>query len=323
MMNTIPSTFKRHSIPYTVIGGKRIGQARKVKTNLSILLLNRGGRLYKANVFKQLEKIGIKEIISIENSTKNSDIELLTKNFPLVRFIMLHKKITPGEKINIGIEESHSRYVLVLWDDMKVPFLSISSRLLARVGKDNLLCVVPTLKNNRGAVVPTIQAPAFYKKHLKIIALAPKEDAMPSIFPYDYSGIYSREKFMLLGGYDSNIINPYWQKLDFGFRSYMWGETICCNTSFRLSYTSEVPEEETTPDKSYRIFFLKNLLVRFSGDAGILPFSGFFSYLMRSGESIAVVLKEFKEIKKWIEINKFRFKQDARGVTELWKVPVS
>lgn len=113
----------------------------------------------------------------------------------------------------------------------------------------------------------------------------------------------------------------HWQKLDFGFRSFMWGEKIICDTSFRFAYRNEIPAEDTTPESSYKLFFLKNLCVRFQGDMGVLPYSRFLSYLFKSGGTFLQALEEFKMVRAWVWKNRYRYQQDARSVTELWEIP--
>ncbi|MEW5815807.1 MAG: hypothetical protein AB1798_10500, partial [Spirochaetota bacterium] len=107
-----------------------------------------------------------------------------------------------------------------------------------------------------------------------------------------------------------------------GFRGHMWGEKIVCNLAFRLTYTADIPAEDTTPDESYKIFYLKNLSIRFNNDAGVLPVSRFVPYLFRAGGLIFDTIREFREVRKWVKLNRFRFKLDARSVTELWESEV-
>jgi hypothetical protein len=321
VMNTIPSTSKRLQTPYTVVGGEKIDKKRRRPLNLSLLLLNRGGKIYRQDLFTELERIGIEEIISIEGPGSSYDIEQLSGRYPRIKFIILHSMASVGEQINIGIEETHSTLVLVIWNDITLPSSALSSRFIERMLGNNVLCTVPLMQNQKMQTIPTLQVPAFHKKRLKVVALPPKSDGMMTLFPFDYVGIYDKQKFTYSGGFDHNLIHPYWQKMDFGFRVYMWGETIKYNSGFRVSYEEDPPVEDTTPDDSYKTFFLKNLSVRFRGDTGDLPFSAFVRYLFKSGSPLIQAYREFKEAKRWVTLNRFRFKEDARSVTDLWEVP--
>jgi len=319
-MSTIPSTSKRLSVPYTVVGGGRSGRARRFPTPLTLLLLNRGGRFFKHAFFEELTRLGAEEIISIEGPTASYEIENLSRDFPTIKFMVLHEPTSRGEQINMGVEEAKGELVFVIWNDMKLSSSSISARIVERIRESDCLCTVPLVQNARLETVPTIMAPAFYNKLLKVLALQPSSDGIMSLFPFDYCGIYNKERFILVGGYDSSLATPYWQKMDFGFRSYMWGEKIHCSTALHVSYSGELPSEDSTPDEGYKMFFLKNLSVRFTGDSGILPRSRFFPYILRTGGAMSA-LKAFRRARAWVETNRFRFKQDARSVTDLWEVP--
>ena len=317
-MNTIPTTSKRMRIPYTVVGGKPTGKAPKLPASLSLILLNRGGKPFKTGVLSEIEGLGFREVLSVENTSPGYDIESLSGRFPFIKFLILHEEVSIGEKINMAIAESNGLFNLVLWNDVKCS--TLSDRLLGRISEKKAVCTVPALLNQRGDTVPSIEAPAFYNRQLKVVPLQPVKDGAPSVFPFDYCGIYNKERFTLLGGFDYSLGNPHWQKLDFGFRSFMWGEKIVCDTLFRMTYLAEVPSEDTTRDQSYKIFYLKNLAIRFSGDSGSLPLARLFSYLLRSGGDIVSAIREFDEVRKWVEVNKYRFKQDSRSTTELWEL---
>lgn len=268
-----------------------------------------------------MERLGFSEIISIEGPGELYDLENLTLRFPSVRFLLLHQEASLGEQVNMGIEEAGGSHVLVIWNDMKISSGMLSYRLLERIVEQNVLCSVPLLQNHKLETIPTLAAPAFYRTLLKIVPLYLSSDSMPTLFPFDYVGVYSKEKFILSGGFDYEMKNPYWQKMDFGFRTYMWGERMIGNTALRFNYTNETEQEDSTPDHSYRFFFLKNLAVRFNGEAGILPARRFFPYYWKAGSGFFSALREFRDVRSWVELNKYRFKQDARSVTELWEIP--
>lgn len=319
-MNTIPTTSKRMRVPYTVVGGKPSGTAPKLPASLSLIVLNRGGRPYKSSVLTEIESLGFREVLSVEGPAAAYELENLSRRFPFVKFLVIHEEVSVGEKINMAIAESNGRYNLVLWNDIKCPSATVSDRLIQRIADKDALCVVPVLKNQRGDTLPSIQAPAFYNKQLRVVPLQPATDAVPSIFPFDYCGIYSKERFTLTGGYDYLLTNSYWQKLDFGFRSFMWGERIVCDTAYRMSYLADVPSEDATRDQSYKLFYLKNLAIRFTRDSGYLPSGRFLPYLLRSGADMLTAFREYREVRKWTAINRYRFTQDARSVTELWEL---
>jgi hypothetical protein len=319
-MNITHSTTKKSQIPYTVIGGDK-GSDSAAEPPLSILVLNRGSRVYKTEVLTELERFPGTEIISLEGARATYDLEPLARRFPRVRFIRLHEPLSLGEYLNIGMDEAHGAYVLVVWNEMRLTHLA--PRTLERVAEQTGVCTVPVLVNTRNETIPTMIAPGFHHKHLKVLPFVPRSDGMLSLYPFDHTGLYRRKQFQLLGGFDPEIRNSYWQLLDFGFRAYLWGERISCSTQFRITLNADPPVEDTTPDAGYRRFYLKNLSVRFDKDRGVLPKSRFLPFFLRTGTSFLEALKEFREVHEWVELNRYRFMQDARSIADLWEVPES
>ncbi len=322
-MNTIPTTFKYPRVPYTVVGGQRLNTAHPLHKDISVVLLNRGGRFYRSDLFNELESQGFGEIISLEGPQESYDVEALARKFDHVRFLLFSGQANRGEQVNTGIEEARGRFVLVLWNDMKLLPLSMSGRLLEHMEREGILCTVPLMYNSRSETIPSIMAPAFFKNRLKVIPLPPGKERTPTLFPFDYCGLYSKRKFMLSEGFDPGLRNSYWQKMDFGFRSHMWGESIEYSGFLKVQYTGDLIQEDTTPDEWYKLFFLKNLSIQFTGDTGKLPATRFISYFLRSGSGFFHSLKEFRAAQEWVRINQYRFKQDAQSVTELWEISES
>ena len=318
-MSTIPTTSNKVRVPYTIVGEKKSDKSLVLSPVLSLLVLNRGGRPFKADYLKELEKAGRFEIISVEGSSPVYDIEVLARKFPSVKFLLFHKDVSVGEQINIGMKEASGRNVLVLWNDMK-PGYVMSPRFLKSLEASDVLCHVPVLQNNRLEIIPSIKAPAFYRKKLKVLSLMPSSNGTESLYPFDYTGIYQKTRFFLTGGYDYTIPSGYWQKLDFGFRAHMWGEKIVCNTGLKINYLADEVPEDTTVNDSYRLFYLKNLSLRYSGDAAVLSPWKFIPFYIKSGSPFFVALKDFRNVRKWVSVNRYRFTCDALSITDLWEI---
>ena len=320
-MNTIPTTSKRPRIPYTVVSGGTTVKKKKNPGRITLLILNQGKTLYKTEMLKEAESLGFCEIISVENPGVSYDVENISRKIPSVKFLLLQESCSTGEQINIGIKESGCDFVFVVWNNMKLSPTSLSVRLVDFIYSEQNLCTVPVLKNMENDMIPSISVPAFQKKLLKVMFAYPKRKGVLSLFPFDYTGIYNREKFLYLGGYDYSIKTSYWQKMDFGMRANLWGERIVCFTALQVSYIADSVADDNSIDRYYRMFYLKNLAVRFNGDSGYLPKSRMIRYMFRSGEGFFRAKKNFEEAAKWVELNKFRFKYDCRSLTELWKDP--
>ncbi len=316
-MNTIPLTLDSYRPNYTVLGGTP-GASCTDGLPISILLLNRGPRLYRANVIQELVQAGFDSIISMEGDGDTPELESIVSRFPHVRFICLHEEGNIGLMINIGMREACSPYVFVLWNDVRLGSSTLSSRFFDKVLDLDIACLVPCLNDSGGSIVPSISHPANAGKAFKVVPLPPKADGEKCLYPFDVCGIYSRQKFTMLGGFDCSIQNPYWQKLDFGIRTWLWGECIRYAQALKLNYDRMSPADDTSPDGDYGRFWLKNLAPVFYDDAASLPRSKFWSYLARSRKGPVAALEEFKEARAWVEACSYRFKQDATRLANLW-----
>jgi len=328
-MNTIPTTFNDSAVSYTAVGGEH----RKSSTGLSAVLLNRGGRYLRRSVFQELEKAGFDYVISIESPRENYDIEELSIRFPFVRFILLSRAISVGEQINLAAAEVPSSHFFVLWNDSRLisggGAERMAERLAGREEKGNLdveklsfpICQVPLIQNSHFETLPTLIAPAFFRSSIKAIPFSTGKEGMPSLYPFDAVGLYSKDKFIRLGGYDASLSSTFWQLMDFGFRAHLWGESILSTQLIKVVYDGDPPAGDATVEESHKRFYLKNLAPIFRGDCVHLPWRRFLPYWLRSNTGPLEARSEFKAARDWVETNRFRFVCDARKVLELWETP--
>jgi hypothetical protein len=326
-MSTIPSIFSRDAgaeaehLPYTVVGGKKKDRIRRFPHPLTILILSRTGRLYKDEFLEELQNLDFAEILCVEGPGQAYELEARARKYPTVRFLLLKTEVTDGQRINLGIGEASSSSVFVVWSDMKMVRDTIGIELAEKLRDVGSLCTVPIIKSFKGEIIPTFQVPGFLGKSLKVVAWKSLREGMRTLFPSDYCGLYDREKYQTLGGYDPQIANPYWQKMDFGFRCYLWGEEIVGSPLLQLSYVAEAPSEIITPDPSYKLHYLKNLAVRFTRNSGVLPWRRFFPYMLRSDTGPVYALREFQAARRWVRRNRRRYIQDARSLVSRWEHP--
>jgi hypothetical protein len=180
------------------------------------------------------------------------------------------------------------------------------------------LCTVPVIQNARFETLPTLSAPAVKKNTVNTITFGPDKDGLPSLYPFDAVGIYDRDRFIKLGGFDGTLTSFHWQLMDFGFRSHLWGEEIKLSQNIKVTYEGVVPPENYTADSSSLRFYLKNLAPIFRGDYANIPLRRFPAYFRASGKDIFSAWDEFSEGRRWVKVNRFRFKSDARTIAELW-----
>jgi hypothetical protein len=331
-MSTIPTTFNATLPSYTAVGGSE----RYATTGLSAVILNRRGRCPRRTFFQELEKTGFDYVLSIESAPERYDVEELSGRFPFARFILPRREITLGEQINLAASELDSPLFFVLWNDLKIITGGTAARMAERLSAQGAesaegetdseekkspfkrLCTVPVIQNTRFETLPTLIAPAVFRKKIRTIPFEPYREGSLSLYPFDGVGIYDRERFIRLGGFDGTLKNTHWQFMDFGFRAYLWGEEIRLTQQTKLSYDGDMPPEDNTAEASYRRFYLKNLAPVFRGDYAHLPLRRFPAYLFQSGGDPFAAWEDFSESRRWVKTNRYRWRCDARSVTERW-----
>ena len=327
-MSIIPTTFSETLPAYTAVGGKE----RYGSTGLSAVILNRHGRYPRRTFFGELEKTGFDYVISVEPSAERYDVEELSARFPFVRFILPKAEISLGEKINLAASEVESPLFFVLWNDLKFIAGGTAARMAERLrrckeeangqpeknGKYKRLCTVPVMLNSRYEVLPTLTAPVSQRKKMKPILLEPHSEGLPTLYPHDGVGIYDRERFIKLGGFDASMKNTHWQFMDFGFRAWLWGEKIALSQQTKLSYDGQMPIEDSAMESSYRRFYLKNLAPVFRGDTAYLSLSRFPGFLLKSGEDPVTAWKEFSWCRDWVKANRDKWFTDAGRLIAGW-----
>jgi hypothetical protein len=315
-MNTIPSIFNERQINRTVLGGTE--KCNNVQMPVSVILLNSSGSHFRIQMLENILKCGFESVISMEKDPQNYNIENFSRRFPSVQFIIPLEETTDGDLINIGMAEVKSDYVLVLRDTLHLPPAFLLPRLALRILHDGQYCIVPRLISDGGQGLPVQFIPSVARSRLSVTPSVTVTDGMPTLYPFDYIGLYNRRKFIQLGGFDYTIIAPHWQNLDLSFRAWLWGEQITLSTSFQLAYAVEAPEADSTINLSHTRFYLKNLVPRYKVDHGIVPKSAFFVFLPRSGCGFFETVNQFRDVDSWVKKNKFRFRMDAKYLVENW-----
>jgi len=300
---------------------------------LSAVVLNRGRRFARRNMFEDMKKTGFDFVISVEPPPIQYDIEELSTQFPFVRFVLLAENISLGEQINLAVSEIDTPLIFVLWNDLRFVAGGGAYRMVERLsyptvkwdpsGEKNplrRLCTVPVIQSPRFETLPTLRAPVPPRKKEHTCGLSPSQEGLRSLYPFDGVGVYDRERFIRMGGFDGTLKSCYWQLMDFGFRAHLWGEEISATQTLKLSYEATPPIEDTSTGADYHRFYLKNLAPVFRKDFAHLPLRRFPRYALQSRDSFLAAYEEFFEGRQWVHTNRFRWKCDPRTIANLWNI---
>ena len=315
-MSTTPTTPERPALSYTVVGGARPDRILSAPFRATLLLLNRGPRFDRGDALREAESLDVGEVISVERTS--TEVDNLSREHPSVRFLLVQDVPTVGELIDIGVTESRSRLVVVLWSDMRLESPASLARELEAAERSGAVCVAPELVGLDGGTVPSASSPAFAGGRFGVGHAVASGEQSPTLYPFDYCGIYRKDRFLGIGGFDPRISSPYWQKLQFGLQAFLWGESLLVRRELRIAYRSEMIPEDTTPDPAYRRFYLRTVAVRLQREGAYLPVSRFLPFVLRSGAPLGTALSEFRDARRWVGEHRRQFRHDLGGLLELW-----
>lgn len=316
-MNTIPSIFNEYQVPLTILNGNET--ISNPRLPIAVILLNVGsGGLYRNKILENLVKSGFSSIVSIDKNLGNYNVEEMLRNYPSVKFIIPRDTVSVGDMINIAMGEITEDYALVINDSIHVTSTLLSANVIERYIIQDYFCIAPKLVDYQRRPLPVRFTPAIEHYSLKPQFSDVISDKSTTLYPFDFVGIYNREKFIRFGGYDYTITSPYWQNLDFSLRAWLWGEEIIMTPLFQLAYEGEIPVPDTTPDHTQLRFYLKNGAPRYVENRCYIPISQFISYSRRAKLPLTLAYKEFVEARRWVAKNKYAFQQDLNMLIDKW-----
>lgn len=336
MMSTTPIIFNTE-IARTIIGGSE--KNPYASKPISVLLLSRSGSHFKPQILDALMKSGFQSIVSVEKFSKNYALDELSRRFPCVRFIIPQEEINIGQMINIGMKETEGETVFVVWDDIKIRENILSDFVLSKLSlfekplddfttSDNTeckidiprkpLCLLPSLYSASSHILPVKASPSIDDAYFTVTLSKLLYEHSISLYPYDFMGIYNKKHFFEMGGFDSELSSPYWQNVEFGLRSWLWGYALFMSPAFRLSYEGERATEDMSIDDSYYRFYLKNIIPRCDKGKISYPKKAFLPYAIHSGHFFKAI-PAFREAKKWVDSHSDKYKLDFNAILAFWK----
>ncbi len=250
------------------------------------------------------------------------DIEARSRQFPDVRFVLLKQEAPIGEWINLAMQETRSPLVMVLWSNIRFAVEAFTPELLQSLAAEQAVCVVPRMQTERGDAVPTVHMPVFIRRRPRIIPLPEVRDRMMCLYPYDYCGVYARERFLRVGGFDPQVANPYWQKLDFGFRCFLWGERIVLRTASAVHALRPARDRGHHARRGLQAHLPQEPGGRRAPrKAACCPGAGSPPTCSAPTPARSPRGASSRRRTRWVEANRVRFRREARTLADLWELP--
>ncbi|MCX7599590.1 MAG: glycosyltransferase family 2 protein [Armatimonadetes bacterium] len=155
------------------------------------------------------------EILVVDDASQDGSPERLVRDFPGLRILALQESIGFGAASNLGFREAQNDLVLLLNSDMQVTPGSVAT-LVADMSAPDVFAAGPTYVQPDGCLTPAPTA----------------SDLCEHIGAPAGGGIFRRDLFLSLGGFDPLYYPFYWEDIDLGWAAWRAG--------WRIVYDSRV-----------------------------------------------------------------------------------
>lgn len=149
------------------------------------------------------------EVIVVDDASQDDSVAMLRGEFPTVRVLALETNVGFGAACNLGVREARNELVLLINSDMLVTSGAVS-QLAAHLEAPDVFAAGPAY----WSAMPDAPAPPGVGRVFNQLG-APAG-----------GGIFRREMFLSLGGFDELYYPFYWEDLDLGWAAWRAGLRI-------------------------------------------------------------------------------------------------
>lgn len=251
---------------YTIIHrSQNIGSVinRLHKEELLCVIIQDKGTMDELLTAIQWYKDNMNFSIHVTLNNDKEKLETLKKLHPDITYLVFNRPVSMGARINAMATECYSTYFLVVRSDAQL--LRFDGGALIDILQNNSqTCVIsPVLRNQQDEIIPTLRVPVYStRRELKTECYPPagsfdSAEVYDTLYPFWGLGLYKRAVFQRLRGMDEQISSSYWQALDFGVRSWLFGFSVmatdCLQLKFcgKLHISEDLTEEGTQMERCY------------------------------------------------------------------------
>ena len=161
--------------------------------------------------------------------------------------------------INAFAAECYASYFLVVRSDIQILGFDGSALLHIMADKTHPAMLTPVMLNSDMEVLPTLRAPFLKGKELDPLSFMP--DITPgtlsaNLYPVMGLGLYDRALFQRLRGYDEEVGSEFFQLMDFGNRTHLYGFPIftCSDFAIRFLNKHSIIEDRSACEGMNRVY---------------------------------------------------------------------
>jgi len=235
---------------------------------ITVVIPNYNGRdLLAKNLPYVIKNCSNCKIIIVDDASTDDSVQLIHKKFKKVKVIRLKKNLGFSGAANKGVGNAQTDLVLLLNSDVRPRKDFIKPLIKYFQYKDTFSVGIEDQSHEGGKIIPRGRGGAEFKRGF-IYHYPATIERGESLWASGGSALFSRGKFLELGGFDSLYKPFYWEDIDLGFRSWRSGYKVYFEPLSKVDHFHEegaIQKSKTTAfvtSVSYKnqfLFFWKNI----------------------------------------------------------------
>ena len=228
-----------------------------MEKKISVVIPNYNGRdLLLKNLPSVIRHCFGCEIILVDDASEDDSVSLVRKKFKKVKVITLAKNVGFARAANLGVKKARGDLILLLNSDVspKEGFLKPALNYFKKDPLNTFAVGLCDLSHEDGKIIPRGRGGAnFTKGFLKHYAAHPERGE--TLWVSGGSGLFDRQKFLNLGGFDVLFAPFYWEDIDLCFKAWRVGLTCLFEPLSKVDHF----HESGAIKKSRSQFFVKTV----------------------------------------------------------------
>lgn len=155
-----------------------------------------------------------------------------------VTFILFATSPSTGEMVNAMADSCHSTFFLMLRSDTDIVDFNWNEIKSLMTAVNPPVVLTPILFNKDKELLPTVRGPRLEGSQITVESCMPSTGNDMNLYPFYGLGLYNRAIFQRLRSYDTQIEGTYFQTLDFGTKSWLYGYPIYSVNSIAMIFIS-------------------------------------------------------------------------------------
>lgn len=220
---------------------------------ISIIIPNFNGKsLLSKNLPAIVKNCPDCEIIVVDDASSDDSVNHVAKNFPKVKIIINERNLGFGKTANRGVEESNGELVALLNSDVSPRKDSVTA--VSSYFNDNDVFAVGLcdLSHEKNRIIKRGRGGAKFKQGFVEHHAIPIKKG-ETFWVSGGSGVFDKEKFLELGGFDPVFAPFYWEDIDLSFRAWRRGYKCLFEPKAQVNHF----HEKGAIKKSKSPFFIK------------------------------------------------------------------